>query len=305
MTKKLKVKTLRYSFPAILVSFLLILSSGCSIPTEDETEMLEDFLSKLGAVEGEITFTTKDGETVNIKVTKDSVDKKDSSYIKEESPEDKNTGSTDLSEILPSLNSKEDVFKLLGVWEEAHALLEQGLTWSHTAEEVGYNCDTMYAGVVEIGERELHDAKVEGLNSYDQYASKLDYFSQLAEKWIKKIFADAAPPADTADTVADLAGILPPPDSFEDVFAYLGILEDALALRELGITWSHTAGELDYNADKMYSELRELAERELHDAKVDGLISYEQYQSMLAEFSETAMGWVQEIFADTGTADVQ
>lgn len=294
-------KLLVHLITAAVMSLLLLFSPACAIPTEDETEMLEDLLNRLDAVEGEITFVTEDGETVHIEVTKESTKDKQSQDDEEEPSEEKDKDSSELSDILPSLCSKEDVFKALGVWEEAHALIEQGLTWSHTAEELGYTAETMLAELDEMAERELHDAKAEGLINQDQLVSKLESFNGLARKWVGKIFADGA--TDTVDTYTDLASILPPPDSYEDVFEYLGVWEDARAFHEQGLTWSHTAEELEYNADKMYAELRALAERELHDAKVDGLISYEQYQSMLAEFSETAMDWVQEIFADA--AEIQ
>jgi len=122
-----------------LISMLLLFSSTCSIPTRDETEMLEELFNRLDAVEGGITFVTKDGETVNIKITKESSqdgqNKDNAEDTKEESSTEKDSTSKDLSGILPSLGSKEDVFKALGVWENAHALYEEGLTWPHIARE--------------------------------------------------------------------------------------------------------------------------------------------------------------------------
>jgi len=55
------------------------------------------------------------------------------------------SSSIDLTNILPTIESIEDVFKVLGVWEVAHEWREKGLAWSHIAEELGYNADKMPA----------------------------------------------------------------------------------------------------------------------------------------------------------------
>jgi len=286
-----------------LLSMFLLLSSACAIPTEDETAMLDELLERLEAVDGEITFATKDGETINVKITKESSqesqDKDNAQDRKEEASTDKDSaGSKDLSGILPSLESKEDVFRVLGVWEDAHALREQGLSWSHTAEELGYHPDKMYAELQEIAERELKDAKAEGLINYEQLKSKFVYFSNTAQKWVEKIFADAVV-KNTGYTVMDLADYLPSLDSFEDVFKALGVWEDAHALREEGLTWSHVARELGYNEDTMYAQLQEFIEIKLKEAKAAGLINHEQLEYKFEYFNEIAMQWVEKIFADT------
>ncbi len=58
------------------------------------------------------------------------------------------------------------------------------------AAELGYNKDTMYAELLEIAEVRLKDAKEAGLISQEQMEKKFAYFSEIALKWVHKIFAD-------------------------------------------------------------------------------------------------------------------
>ena len=95
-----------------------------------------------------------------------------------------------LEDYLPSLNSKEDVFKTLGAWEDAEALLDEGLSWSQVATELGFTGDKMHEELCKICEAGLHSAKSKGIISYDQYASKVEYYDELSFKWVEKIFAN-------------------------------------------------------------------------------------------------------------------
>ena len=54
----------------------------------------------------------------------------------------------------------------------------------------------------------------------------------------------------------------------------------------------------------MYKKIRGIAEQELHDAKIDGLINYDQYKEMLESYSSTAKSLVQEIFSDLSIPSV-
>ena len=48
----------------------------------------------------------------------------------------------------------------------------------------------------------------------------------------------------------------------------------------------------------MYKKIKEIAEQELHDAKINGLISYDQYKEMLELYNKSVESWVKEIFSD-------
>jgi hypothetical protein len=101
---------------------------------------------------------------------------------------DRKDSCSDLSDYLPTLNCIEDVFQILGVWETAETLRDQDLTWTHIAEELGYNTDSMYAALYAIIEAHLHEAKTLGLITYEQYESKLANYSEKALRWINEIF---------------------------------------------------------------------------------------------------------------------
>jgi len=204
--------------------------------------------------------------------------------------------SEDLADILPSLDCIEDVFKTLGIWEDAAQLQKQGLTWSHIAEELGYDRDRMYRELEEITEERLYHARELELISQSQHEYKYIFFCEKAIKWTDKIFADTG-----TDSSEDLADILPSFDCIEDVFKTLGKWEDAIYLIKQGLTWSRIAEELGYDKIKMYHELEEIIEERLHHARELELISQDQLESKYNYFCEKAAKWINIIFADTGT----
>ena len=201
MNKNRAVKSFRLIAFASLLSFLLVFSSACVISTEDEAESIENILRELDAVEGEMTFVTKDGDIITITITKETPSESQNDDTGEEDTggaedvqadgcEGDGEDMVDLASILPYMESVEDVFELLGVWEDAHAWREAGLTWSHIAEELGYNADTMYAQLEEIIEERLKEAKAAGLINHEQLESKYALFCGIAMDWVQEIFAD-------------------------------------------------------------------------------------------------------------------
>jgi len=94
----------------------------------------------------------------------------------------------ELSHYLPTLNSIEDVFKTLGVWESADVLYGQLQNWAHVADELGYDMDSMYAALYVVIEAQLHEAKTLGLISYEQYENKVSHYSEKALNLIHEIF---------------------------------------------------------------------------------------------------------------------
>ncbi|MFC1949075.1 hypothetical protein ACFLW0_02765 [Chloroflexota bacterium] len=94
----------------------------------------------------------------------------------------------DLSSILPSMASIEDVFRMLGLWEDAVAWHEEGLTWAHIADELGYTMEKMYAELMEIAEEHLWAAKEAGLINHEQFEEMFTRFDELAEGWIHEIY---------------------------------------------------------------------------------------------------------------------
>lgn len=394
----------RFTLISLLLITSLLFTSACSIPTQDEAAMLEDLLNRLDAVEGEITFVTKDGETVNIQITKESstatstneencttndtdnkevttgksanalpvicskedvfellgvLDKAkelrnkghswcstaqelgytpDSMYVQlettgksrledalEQGLVDQEQMNKKLSEFtasakkwvdkifadssldspgnlndyLPVLNCIEDVFKILGIWENAHSLREQGLAWSHVATELGYNSDSMYTALVSKITMMLNEAYSVGLLSQEKLEYKIKYYSDTGLKWINKIFSDT-----TSSTPVSISDLLPALEDFEDVFSMLGTWEQASALREQEQSWASIAAELGYSEESMYKKIRGIAEQELHDAKISGIITYDQYKEMLESYSNTVESWVQEIFSDINDTSV-
>ncbi len=284
-----------FAIISLLLITIMLFTSSCTLPTQDETELLEDLLNRLDAVEGDITFVTRDGETVHIKVTKESsAGSAEKDEIKKDSQEKDLVTDKDKN-ILPSIESKEDVFELLGVWEQARLLREKELTWSHTAEELGYGADSMYAQLGELAERELHDAVEEGLIDSEQMKKKFTEFMDIVRKWVDKIFAD-----DAVDTGSSLEDYLPALSSIEDVFKTLGVWEKAHTLREEGAAWSDIAAELGYGADSMYAQLEAYIETTLKKAQEEGLINQEQLEYKIKRYGEIAMLQVKEIFAEPG-----
>jgi hypothetical protein len=204
-----------------------------------------------------------------------------------------------LNDYLPVLNCIEDIFKTLGVWDTAHSLREQGLAWSVVATKLGYTSDTMYTALVDEIKAMLNEAYSVGLLSQEKLEYKIKLYSDTGLKWINKIFSDT-----TTGTPVGISDILPTLESYEDIFKLLGKWEKASALREQDLSWSSIAIELGYSEESMYKEIRGIAEKELHDAKISGLITYDQYKEMLEFYSNTAELWVQEVFYDLSAATV-
>jgi hypothetical protein len=298
MNDNYKSRSPKLVIVSVLLSIMLLATTSCF--TSHEATSLESMLENLGDVDGQATFVTKDGETVTITVTKDTETDIESTgsnvnenQDKESSGDKECTDSENLADILPTLDCIEDIFKTLGVWEDTAKLQKQGLTWSHIAEELGYDADKMYREIEEIIEEHLHHAKELGLINQDQLEYKLNYFGEKALKWINKIFAD------TGKDTEDLADILPKLDCIEDVFKTLGVWEDAAELYRNSLAWSRVAGELGYDADKMYHELEEIIEERLQHARELELISQSQYEYKYNFFCEKALKWTDKIFADT------
>ena len=278
----------------ILISLLLItslsLTSACSIPTQDETAMLEDLLNRLDAVEGEITFVTKDGETVNIQITKES------SAATNTNDKDKDTVTADKSaNVLPIICSKEDVFELLGVLDKAKELHNKGHSWCSTAQELGYTPDSMYAQLKTTGKSRLEDALEQGLIDQEQMNKKLSEFTASAKNWVDKIFADSS-----LDSPGNLNDYLPVLDCIEDVFKTLGIWENAHSLREQGHAWSQVATQLGFtSSDSMYTALVAKIETMLNEAYSVGLLSQEKLEYKIKYYSDAGLKWINKIFSDT------
>ena len=66
-------------------------------------------------------------------------------------------------DIIPPLKSAEDVFKALSVWEDALFLLEQGLTPQDTAQELGFDSDSMFRQLIQASEDRVRRALFSGL----------------------------------------------------------------------------------------------------------------------------------------------
>ena len=87
------------------------------------------------AVDGEITVITNDGEKVTITITKESSEAeqtKDNEKEQTDEPQPKEEDEScknDISDILPTISSIEDVFKVLGAWEDAHEWREHHIAW--------------------------------------------------------------------------------------------------------------------------------------------------------------------------------
>jgi orotate phosphoribosyltransferase-like protein len=283
----------RFTLISLLCISSLLFTSACSIPTQDETEMLEDLLNRLDAVEGEITFVTKDGETVNIQITKES-----SQEVNEETGIAINTDKKEVTtekpgNILPGICSKEDVFRLLGILDQAMELRNKGLSWCSTAMELGYTSDSMYAQLEETGERELKDALEQGLINQEEVKKKLSEFTASARKWVDKIFADSS-----LDSPGSLNDYLPVLNSIEDIFKMLGVWDKAHSLSEQGLAWSHIADELGYTSDSMYTALVAKIEMMLKEAYSAGLLSQEKMEYKINYYSDTGLKWINKIFDD-------
>ena len=209
-------KPLKYFIVACLALAMLAIPASC-IPA-DAADLIESLLENTDG--GEMTFKTSEGETVTVTITREGqaapessaekyIDESEKENVKETVKEtvkekeeknvteteektvvEKKTNTPDLADYLPTLNCKEDVFKTLGVWDDAEYLRDMGLTWSHIAEELGYHHDKMYAEVEEIIEESLREARDLGLITQEQLEYKYQHYNELALKWINKIYAE-------------------------------------------------------------------------------------------------------------------
>jgi hypothetical protein len=212
--KKSKINTiLKTGFTTLLISSLLLVSAACKVPSE--SDIIEGILENVDEMNGEITIVTNDGETITIKISTDGEEDEESPEISElevgsvvkldadkveqverkqienkDSDKDPSAAASLSSYTLPSLNSYEDVFRALGVLEDAIALYEEGLTWEHIARELDYTADSMHFRLQDIGEEYLKAARDSGLITQEQLEYKFEYFSELAMKWVKEIFGD-------------------------------------------------------------------------------------------------------------------
>lgn len=289
-------KTRKYLALPLLVLSLLFVNVSC-VPA-DEAEVIENLFDNVASMGGEMTFVTNDGKVITITVNQESTAAPaneeeacggDENTDKPENSDKDNCAQ--LSDYLPTLDCIEDVFKTLGVWEDAEVLRDQGLTWAHIAAELGYDADSMYGALQAIIQNQLHEAKAEGLINQEQYEYKVNLYGEKALKWVNKIFAGEA-----AENKPELADYLPTLDCVEDVFEMLGVWEDADVLYDQLQNWAHVAAELGYDADSMYAALQAKIEAQLHEAKMLGLITYEQYEYKVGHYSEKALHWVSEIF---------
>jgi len=283
----------------ITVMLLSVLPITSSCVASGEGDLLESLLENVGATGGELTMYTKDGEKVTVTVTRetppDSVSENDEKTEEPEceSPDDGDCDETDdLTSVLPSINSEEDVFMTLGVWDEAKALRNDGCRWARTAEELGYTKETMYTALQADMAGCLGNAKELDLITAEQYDYKYRYFCEQAMKWVQKIFADA-------DSAESLSTILPKLDSREDIFRTLGAWEEASALREQGFEWSRTAEELGYTSETMYDALKADTDARLRHARELGFIDDEQFEYKQGYYNKKALSWTTKIFTDT------
>ena len=300
----------KYKYLVFPLLVLPLLFTGFSCMPTDEAALAESLLDNLESMGGEMSFVTKDGKVINITVSQEAVDAAEDEQKKNEEEcddeknadkeyeDEKNTDKTgnkdnsdELSNYLPTLNCIEDVFKTLGVWETADVLYGEQPDWAHVAAELGYTEESMYAALHEIIKARLHEAKVKGLISYDQYEYKVELYGEKAHKWTNKIFAAAV----NGDK-PELAHYLPQLDSIEDVFKTLGVWETAADWHEAGHTWAHIAAELGYDMDSMYAALHTGIKNQLHEAKTLGLITYEQYEYKVNHYTDKALHWINEIF---------
>ena len=288
-------------FLVIPILIVPLLFANLSCVAADEAELINSLLDNLDSMGGEMTFVTKDGQTITITVNeqsstetsvenKETEEEKNPEEEKKEEEEKKKENHGDLADYLPKLDSIEDVFRTLGVWEQADVLYDQLGNWAHIAAELGYSSENMYATLHTIIQSQLHQAKELGLINHEQYEYKVGLYTEKALKWVNKIFAD------TGEETPQLADYLPTLNGIEDVFRTLGVWEVAAAWHEEGYNWAHIAEELGYNMETLYGALQAVIQNQLHEAKSLGLISYEQYQAKLNHYCEKAELLVHEIF---------
>lgn len=297
MKKSLKEKSLKPFIVSVLLLVLVLPTSSCI--SSAEGDLIDGILANVNTLDGEAVFHTEDGRTITITVTGDNqtdTDKAEEKTTedcedKENKDEKQNTDTKEnLADFLPSVGSIEELFKTLGVWEQARELHDEGLTWAHTAQELGFNSETMYRELQDEIEARLRQAKELGLINQEQFEYKLKHYGEVALKYVNKIFAD------TTEPTTDPTSLLTPINSIEDVFKALGLWEKAYELYNNGLSWSAVATELGLTQETMYRELKDDIEERLHQAKSKGLISYEQYKEKIEYYNEMANKWVYEIF---------
>jgi len=300
MKRILKEKLMKPFIVSVLLALLVLPASSCI--TSADGDLIESILANVNTIDGEAVFHTEDGRTITITVTGDNQTDTDNDEEKptedceeaDKKDEKQNTDTKEnLADILPSVGSIEEIFKTLGIWEQACELHDKGLTWAHTAQELGFNNETMYGELQDDIEARLRQAKELGLINQEQFEYKIEHYGTTALKWVNKIFADTVEP-----TTTDLAGLLISINSIEDVFQALGLWEKAYELHNNGLRWSAVSTELGLTEEKMYRELKDEIEARLHQAKVEGLISYEQYKEKLDYNCAEALEWVNKIFAE-------
>jgi orotate phosphoribosyltransferase-like protein len=297
MKRFVNYRSIKPFVASILLVVLLLPASSCISGAEGD--LVESILANVDTIDGEAVFHTKDGRTVTITVSGESQednvnkDEKPTQTCEEEKEKQDNDTKENLADILPTVGSIEEIFKTLGVWEQASELHSKGLSWAHVSTELGFDSETMYRELQEDIESRIRYAKELGLINQEQYEHKTKNYGETALKYVNKIFADTAEPEST-----DLAGLLPSFNSEEDVFDSLGLSEKANRLHESGLNWAEVATELDLTGDIMYRELKDNIEERLHLAKSKGLISYEEYKEKLDFYYAEALAWVNKIFAE-------
>ncbi len=213
-------------------------------------------------------------------------------YITKIFTEPTKTPAVSLSNYLPVLNSIEDVFKTLGVWDKAYELQKKGLGWAQIAAELGYDKDSMYAKVLELNKEKLYKAKELGLIDQATYEYKIKYYGELALKYITKIFTEP-----TKTPAVSLSNYLPVLNSIEDVFKTLGLWEQASAKYAKGYRWSQIAADLGYDKDSMYAHLLEFNEEKLGQAHELGLIDQAALDYKIKLYGDQGLKWIEKIFA--------
>jgi transposase len=304
MSKTMKIITL-----SILALF--VLGAGASCVPGDTASLIESLLKNTDS--GQMTFVTSDGEEVIVTLSKTGrtisnnvttantltkTVKPVTATVKPTTSKSAITATikpatgANLADYLPVLNSIEDVFKTLGVWDKAYELQKKGLSWAKIAAELGYDKDSMYAKVLELNKEKLFKAKELGLIDQATYEYKIKYYGELALKYITKIFSEATTPA------VSLSNYLPVLNSIEDIFKTLSVWDKAYELQKKGLGWAQIAAELGYDKDSMYAKVLELNKEKLYKAKELGLIDQSTYEYKVKYFGELALKYITKIFAE-------
>jgi hypothetical protein len=289
---------------------LFVLCAGASCVPGDTAGLIESLLKNTDS--GQMTFVTSDGEEVIVTLQKTGRTISDNattvntltktvkpvtatikpSTSKSALTATKPATTASLSNYLPVLNSIEDIFKTLGVWDKADELQKKGLGWAQIAAELGYDKDSMYAKVLELNKEKLYKAKELGLIDQATYEYKIKYYGELALKYITKIFTEP-----TKTPTASLSNYLPVLNSIDDVFKTLGQWEQASAKYAKGYRWSQIAADLGYDKDSMYAHLLEFNEEKLGQAFELGLIDKATLEYKIKLYGDQGLKWIEKIFA--------